>query len=100
MRAGSTVQGGATELPTEVVSDLRTRLRRAAGQVSAVETMLADGREGRDIAAKLRASRSALEQVGFRLLASGLTYCLEHPESAAQSRYPLEEVQRMFTRLA
>ena len=37
------------ELPDEVVEDLRKRLRRAEGQVQAVETMLADGRECRDI---------------------------------------------------
>ena len=33
------------QLPEEVVDDLRLRLDRAGGQVSAVETMLADGRE-------------------------------------------------------
>ena len=41
-----------------------------------------------------------LEQAGFRLIASGLTYCLEHPEEAAESGYPLDEVQRLFTKLA
>jgi DNA-binding FrmR family transcriptional regulator len=88
------------ELPDEVVNDLRNRLRRAAGQVNAVEKMLAEGRECRDIVTQLSAARSALEQVGFKLIASGLTYCIEHPNEAEASGYPLDEVQRMFTKLA
>jgi DNA-binding FrmR family transcriptional regulator len=88
------------ELPDDVVDDLRKRLRRAGGQVQAVEKMLADGRECRDIVTQLSAAISALEQTGFRLIATGLTYCIEHPEEAAASGYPLDEVQRLFTKLA
>jgi DNA-binding FrmR family transcriptional regulator len=88
------------ELPEEVVDDLRKRLRRAGGQVQAVEKMLADGRECRDIVTQLSAAISALEQTGFRLIATGLTYCIEHPDEAAASGYPLDEVQRLFTKLA
>jgi DNA-binding FrmR family transcriptional regulator len=88
------------QLPDEVVDDLRLRLKRAGGQVQAVETMLAEGRECRDIVTQLSAAIKALEQAGFRLIASGLTYCLENPEEAAESGYPLDEVQRMFTKLA
>ena len=88
------------QLPDEVVDDLRLRLKRAGGQVAAVETMLADGRESRDVVTQLSAAIKALEQVGFRLIASGLTYCLENPEEAAESGYPLDEVQRLFTKLA
>ncbi len=88
------------ELPDEVVDDLRKRLRRADGQVQAVERMLAEGRECKDIVTQLSAAISALEQAGFRLIASGLTYCIEHPVEAAESGYPLDEVQRMFTKLA
>jgi DNA-binding FrmR family transcriptional regulator len=88
------------QLPDDVVEDLRKRLRRAGGQVQAVETMLAEGRECRDIVTQLSAATKALDQVGFRLIASGLTYCLEHPDEAAESGYPLDEVQRLFTKLA
>jgi len=88
------------ELPDEVVKDLGLRLRRIEGQVHAVEQMLADGRECRDIVTQLRAATKALEQVGFRLVAGGLTYCIQHPEESAESGYPLDEVQRLFTKLA
>ena len=88
------------QLPDDIVEDLRKRLRRAEGQVRGVEAMLADGRECRDVVAQLSAATKALEQVGFRLIASGLTYCIEHPEEAADSGYPIDEVQRLFTKLA
>ena len=88
------------EFPEETVADLRLRLRRAAGQVQAVESMLAEGRECREIVTQLSAATKALEQVGFRLIASGLTYCVQHPEEAESSGYPLDEVQRLFTKLA
>jgi DNA-binding FrmR family transcriptional regulator len=88
------------ELPDDVVKDLSLRLRRAEGQVRAVEAMLSEGRECRDIVTQLSAATKALEQVGFRLVASGLTYCIQHPEESAESGYPLDEVQRLFTKLA
>jgi len=76
------------QLPDEVVTDLRKRLKRAGGQVQAVETMLAEGRECRDIVTQLSAATKALEQVGFRLIASGLTYCLEHPKRQPSPAIP------------
>jgi len=88
------------QLPTEVVEDVRKRLRRAAGQVQAVERMLAEGRKCRDVVTQLSAATKALEQAGFKLVASGLTYCLENPEEAEADGYPLETVERMFMKLA
>ena len=88
------------KLPDDVVSYLRRRLRRVEGQVHALESMLAEGRECREIVTQLSAANKALEQVGFRLISSGLVYCLEHPADAEASGYPLEEVQRLFTKLA
>jgi DNA-binding FrmR family transcriptional regulator len=88
------------ELPDEVVRDARRRLHRAAGQLDAVDRMLAEGRECRDVVTQLSAATRALEQVGFKILAAGLTYCVEHPDEAADRGYPLEEVQRMFMKLA
>ena len=88
------------EFPEEVTKDLRVRLRRAAGQVQAVEAMLADGRDCREIVTQLSAATKALEQVGFRLISNGLVYCLEHPDESAAAGYSLDEVQRLFTKLA
>jgi DNA-binding FrmR family transcriptional regulator len=88
------------QLPDEVVDDVRKRLRRVAGQVQAVERMLAEGQECRDVVTQLSAATKALEQAGFKLVAAGLTYCLENPDEAAADGYPLETIERMFLRLA
>jgi len=88
------------ELPEDVVADARRRLRRAAGQVQAVERMLGEGRECRDVVTQLSAATKALEQTGFKLVAAGLTYCLEKPEEAEADGYPLDAVERMFMKLA
>ena len=90
----------AMELPNDVVDDVRKRLRRAAGQVQAVERMLAEGRECREVVTQLSAATKALEQAGFKIIAAGLTYCIENPEEAEANGYPLETVERMFMKLA
>lgn len=88
------------QLPEEVVDDVRKRLRRVAGQVQGVERMLAEGRECRDVVSQLSAASKALEQAGFKLVAAGLTYCLDHPEEAAADGYALAAVEKMFMKLA
>ncbi|MDA8289029.1 MAG: metal-sensitive transcriptional regulator [Actinomycetota bacterium] len=88
------------EIPDEVIDDVRRRLHRVAGQVRAIERMLDDGRECRDLVTQVSAATKALEQVGFKVLASGLTYCVANPEAAAADGYSLEEVQKMFMKLA
>jgi DNA-binding FrmR family transcriptional regulator len=88
------------QLPTDVIDDVRKRLHRAAGQVQAVERMLDEGRECRDIVTQLSAASKALEQAGFRLVAAGLSYCVEHPAEAEADGYAIDAVQRMFMKLA
>ncbi len=88
------------EMPEDVVADVRRRLHRVAGQVEAIERMLVEGRECRDVVTQISAATKALEQVGFRIVTAGLTFCVQHPDDAAAEGYPLEEVQRMFMKLA
>ncbi|MCB1249657.1 MAG: metal-sensitive transcriptional regulator [Acidimicrobiales bacterium] len=88
------------EFPDEVTEDVRKRLRRIAGQVAGIERMLDEGRECRDIVTQVSAATKALEQVGFKLVSAGLVYCINDPERAEAEGYPLEEVEKMFLRLA
>jgi len=88
------------ELPAETVKDLTNRLRRIEGQVRALQQMLADGRDCREIVTQLSAANKALERSGFVLVAAGLTWCLEDPERSAAEGYELADVQKMFTKLA
>lgn len=87
------------EFPEEVIDDVRKRLRRAGGQVQAVERMLDEDRDCREVVTQLSAAIKALEQAGFRLVASGLTWCANNPEKAEADGYPLPEVEKMFMKL-
>lgn len=88
------------ELPAEVIEDMRRRLHRVGGQLQGIERMLDEGRECREVLTQLSAATKALEQAGFRLVAAGLTYCVEHPDEAEADGYGLESVQKMFMKLA
>ena len=46
------------------------------------------------------ASMRLLEKTGFQLVASGLTWCLEHPEESAEQGYELADVQKLFLSLS
>lgn len=88
------------EIPEDVVDDMRKRLHRVVGQVQGVERMLDEGRECRDVVTQISAATKALEQAGFRLVAAGLAYCIQHPEEASAEGYPIDAVQKMFMKLA
>lgn len=88
------------QMPDDVVADVRRRLRRAGGQVHAVERMLDEGRECREVVTQISAATKALERAAFKLVAAGLTYCVERPDEARADGYVLEDVERMFLRLA
>jgi len=87
-------------LPEQTIEDLLKRLRRIEGQVRGIQQMLVDGRECRDVVTQISAASSALDQTGFKLVASGLEYCISDPERAAAEGYGLDEVQKMFMKLA
>ena len=75
------------------------RLNRIEGQVRGLARMVEDDRYCIDIVTQIAAVARAMEQVGFKLVASGLTYCLQHPEEAAESGYDLERVEKMFMKI-
>ena len=88
------------DLPEQTIDDLLKRLRRVEGQIRGIQQMLVDGRECRDVVTQISAASKALDQAGFKLVASGLTYCLNHPEQAAEEGYDIDDVQKMFMKLA
>ena len=87
------------KIPEETTDDLIRRLRRIEGQVRGIQTMLTEARDCADVVTQIAAATKALEQVGFKLVASGLTYCITHPEEAAESGYDLERVEKMFMKI-
>ena len=88
------------ELPEETIKDLSRRLKRVEGQVRAVESMITEGRDCREVITQLSAATKAMEQAGFVLIAAGLTWCLEDPERSAAEGYAVADIQKMFTKLA
>jgi DNA-binding FrmR family transcriptional regulator len=88
------------ELSEETLADVAKRLRRVEGQVRGIQQMLADGRDCRDVVTQISAASKALDQAGFTLVASGLTWCLANPEQSAAEGYSVEDVRRMFLKLA
>ena len=88
------------QLPPDVIDDLTKRLRRIEGQVRGIPAMLADGRDCKTVVAQISAISSAIDQVGFKLLATGLATCLSDPDKAADAGFSLDEVERLFLKLA
>ncbi len=88
------------ELPDDTIDDLQRRLRRVEGQVRGIQTMLTEQRECADVVTQIAAASKALDQVGFKLVASGFTYCLSHPDEAAESGYDLDRVEKMFMKIS
>lgn len=88
------------ELSAEVKADLHSRLRRIEGQVRGLQAMLNDDRDCRDVVMQLAAASKALDQVGFKLLASGLSSCIENPRKSARAGYSVDEVEKLFLKLS
>ncbi len=82
----------------EVRRDVRRRLRRAEGQVGAVVRLLDEGADCRAILTQLSAATRALQQAGFRLLASNVTECVTCPDDQRPG-LDLEELERLFLKL-
>ena len=87
------------EIPAEITGDLIKRLRRIEGQVRGIQTMLTERRECSDVVTQIAAASKALEQVGFKLVASGLTYCVSNPDEAAETGYDLDRIEKMFLKI-
>ena len=88
------------KIDDSVKDDLHKRLRRIEGQVRGMQNMLEEERECRDIVTQIAAVTKAMEQVGFRMLASGLTHCLQNPDESAASGFSVEDVEKMFLKLS
>ena len=88
------------QLSVATVEDLTHRLHKIGGQLRGVEGMLDEQRDCREIATQIAAANKALEQVGFLLIAAGLRWCIEHPDQSAAEGYSLDDVQRLFLKLA
>ena len=88
------------QIPAETTDDLQKRLRRIEGQVRGIQQMLSEERDCRDVVTQISAANKALEQDGFNQVAAGLTWCISNPEQSKKEGYSIEDVQKMFVKLA
>ena len=84
----------------DIKISVQKRLGRIEGQVRGLQQMLADERDCREVVTQIAAANKALEQVGFLLVSAGLTWCLENPKRSAAAGYDINDVQKMFLKLA
>ncbi len=82
----------------DVRANVRRRLRRAEGQVGSVVRLLDEGADCRAVLTQLSAATRALQQAGFRLLASNVTDCVTCPDGT-RTGPDLEELERLFLKL-
>ena len=82
---------------------LTKRLHRIEGQVRGVEKMIEEDRYCIDILTQIAAVKTALEQVGARLLEDHVTHCVrdalasgDEQEAEAKSAELLDAVQRFL----
>lgn len=87
-------------LPPELTAQVLNRLRRAEGQLRGVQKLLSDGADCGKVLTQLAAANRAVEQAGFRLVAGGLAWCARHPDEAAAAGYRIEDLEKLFTRIA
>jgi CsoR family transcriptional regulator, copper-sensing transcriptional repressor len=88
------------DFDSATTSDAVTRLRRIEGQVGGIIRMIESRRECRDVMTQISAASKALDQVGFKLRASGLRQCLADEEAAAADGYSQSELEKLFLKLA
>ncbi len=88
------------ELDASALSDVKSRLRRAQGQIGGVIQMIEDGRQCTEVLTQIAAASRALDRAGFKLVATGLRECLSQPEGATRTAPSERELERLFMALA
>lgn len=78
--------------PHEVSDDVIKRLRRLEGQMRGLQRLVEEQAECRDIVTQLSAARSALDRVGFKLMAAAMT----DPDREAD----VDELEHLFLKLS
>ena len=87
------------KIEADPADDAIRRLRRIEGQVAGIARMIESGRECKDVITQISAASRAIDQVGFKLVASGLKQCLT-AEAGATDPDAEAELERMFLKLA
>lgn len=88
------------KLADDTLEDVIARLRRIEGQIGGVIRMVESERECRDVVRQISAASKALDQVGFKILASGLRLCVSDARAAKKAGYTEDELEKLFLQLS
>ena len=77
---------------------VRTRLRRAQGQIGGVLGMLEEGRSCEDVVTQLAAVNKAVDKAAFMLIAAALRECLQEDDLDAEA--VADQLQKLFLTMA
>jgi DNA-binding FrmR family transcriptional regulator len=90
--------------PEDVNDDVINRLRRLEGQIRGVQRMVEEGQDCRDVITQLSACKAALDRVGYRLVVSGMRYCVNDSGAADSADsgaiVDADELERLFLKLS
>lgn len=82
----------------ETLRAVRTRLRRAQGQIGGVLAMLEEGRSCQDVVTQLAAVNKAVDKAAFVLIATALRECLQ--EDDVDAEVVADQLQKLFLTMA
>jgi DNA-binding FrmR family transcriptional regulator len=80
------------DINPEMRVDVMNRLKRARGQIDGIVAMLDDGRTCTEVVTQIAAVSKALERVGFKVIASELTACVENGDRNSETKANLEKL--------
>lgn len=77
---------------------LRLRVRKVAGQLRALETMLAEDRECSDILTQLVSARRGLKSLAEKIMSMHMHNCIEHLDDPRDAKKRLRELMTVLER--
>ena len=92
------------QLPTDEMTPVVNRLKRAQGQLAGVLRMLEEGRDCEDVVTQLAAVSRALDRAGFAIVASGMRQCMtaadDSEDGGELERPDVAKLEKLFLTLA
>lgn len=81
-------------------ANVRNRLKRASGQLTAVIRMLDEAEDCSDIVTQLSACSKAIDRAGFALMVCGLQTCMNDECSDETRADNIKRLEKLFLSLA
>ena len=88
------------DVDSQTMADAIKRLRRAQGQIGGVIKMIEEGRGCADVVTQLAAASRALDQAGFKIIATGLQQCAVSNDGDSAADADRAQLERLFLSLA